>query len=52
MAEVVVVSLNQQQLELVDKTVKRLGVASRQDLLRLALREFFAENAADLKEGR
>jgi metal-responsive CopG/Arc/MetJ family transcriptional regulator len=48
----VVVSLNQQQLELVDKTVVRLGVGSREELLRLALREFFSDNLAGLKEGQ
>jgi hypothetical protein len=48
----VVVGLNQQQLELVDKTVVRLGLGSREELLRLALREFFAENPPELKEGR
>jgi metal-responsive CopG/Arc/MetJ family transcriptional regulator len=46
----VVVGLNQQQLELVDKTVVRLGLGSRQELLRLALREFFAQNSPQLKE--
>ena len=50
MAEVVV-GLNQQQSELVDKTVARLGLGSREELLRLALREFFAENAPGLEEG-
>jgi metal-responsive CopG/Arc/MetJ family transcriptional regulator len=31
---------NQQQLELVDKTIKRTGAASREDVVRQALREF------------
>lgn len=49
MAEVVV-DLNQQQLELLDKTVKRLNLSSRQELLRLALREFYADTVPDPKE--
>ena len=32
--------LNQQQLELVDKTIKRIGAKDREDLVRRALREF------------
>ena len=47
----VMVGLNQQQLELVDKTVARLGLSSREELLRKALREFYEKDAADLKEG-
>ena len=47
----VVVSLNQQQLELIDKTLERVGVSSREELLRLALREFFEADVGDLKEG-
>ena len=48
----VVVGLNQQQLELVDKTVEWMGLASREELLRLAVREFFEGIAADSKEGQ
>lgn len=33
------VRLNQQQLELVDRTLARLGLADRAELFRLALRE-------------
>jgi metal-responsive CopG/Arc/MetJ family transcriptional regulator len=32
--------LNQQQLELLDRTVSKLGVDSRAELLRQALREY------------
>jgi metal-responsive CopG/Arc/MetJ family transcriptional regulator len=34
------VRLNQQQLELLDRTVSKLGVDSRGELLRQALREY------------
>ena len=34
------VRLNQQQLELLDRTVSKLGVDSRAELLRQALREY------------
>jgi metal-responsive CopG/Arc/MetJ family transcriptional regulator len=34
------VRLNQQQLELLDRTVSKLGVDSRAELLRRALREY------------
>jgi len=46
----VVVSLNQQQLELVEKTLERLDVSSAEELMRLALREFFADNVDGLGE--
>jgi metal-responsive CopG/Arc/MetJ family transcriptional regulator len=39
------VILNQQQLELVDKTIERGTAADRQALIRLALREFTARHA-------
>lgn len=39
---VVALRLNQQQLELVDRTVARGIAASREDLVRLALREYAA----------
>jgi DNA phosphorothioation-dependent restriction protein DptG len=38
--EVVKVALNQQQLELLDATIKRGVAADRESLVRLALREF------------
>ena len=41
--ERVVMRLNQQQVELVDRTVKETGAPSREDLVRRALREFAAE---------
>ena len=36
--------LNQQQLELIDATVARIGAADREDVVRIALREFFARH--------
>jgi metal-responsive CopG/Arc/MetJ family transcriptional regulator len=43
------VRLNQQQLELVDRTIARGFAATREDLMRLALREYAAnrEGKAD-----
>jgi metal-responsive CopG/Arc/MetJ family transcriptional regulator len=38
--------LNQQQLELMDATITRAGVTTREDLVRMALREFFAQHGA------
>lgn len=40
----VTLRLNQQQLELVDNSVKAGEAADRQDLIRRALREFAATN--------
>ena len=37
--------LNQQQLELIDATTARVGVADREDVVRIALREFFARHS-------
>jgi len=39
----VTVRLNQQQLELLDRTASRLGVDTRAELLRHALREYARE---------
>jgi metal-responsive CopG/Arc/MetJ family transcriptional regulator len=38
--------LNQQQLELIDATIARVGAADREDVVRTALREFFARHSA------
>ena len=38
--------LNQQQLELIDATIARVGVADREGVVRIALREFFARHGA------
>jgi hypothetical protein len=38
--------VNQQQLELIDATMARVGVADRETVVRLALREFFARHGA------
>lgn len=38
--------LNQQQFELLDKTIGRAGVVDRESLVRLALRQFFASHGA------
>ena len=38
------VRLNQQQLELLDRTASKLGVDSRAELLRQALREYARES--------
>jgi metal-responsive CopG/Arc/MetJ family transcriptional regulator len=38
------VRLNQQQLELLDATVSKLGVDSRAELLRQALREYAGDS--------
>ncbi len=40
----VIVRLNQQQLELVDRTVERTGADSRADLLQQALQEFHSDH--------
>jgi hypothetical protein len=44
--------LNQQQLELLDRTIARAGAADREALARMALREFFARHGADLPKDR
>ena len=44
--EAVTVRLNQQQLELVDRTVERGEAADREALFRRALREFWQAHAA------
>jgi hypothetical protein len=36
--------LNQQQLELIDGTITRVGAADREGVVRIALREFFARH--------
>jgi hypothetical protein len=38
--------LNQQQLELIDATVARIGAADREGVVHIALREFFARHGA------
>ncbi len=43
---IVQVSLNQQQLELLDRTVEQLGLAGRAELLRTALREYAKDQDA------
>jgi metal-responsive CopG/Arc/MetJ family transcriptional regulator len=51
----VILMLNQQQLELIDLTMARVGAANREDVVRIALREFFARydaaRAGDKAEG-
>ncbi|MGR3781449.1 MAG: hypothetical protein ACU0DT_09350 [Albimonas sp.] len=42
----VTLRLNQQQLELIDRTLPRVGLSDRADLVRLALREAAAQEAA------
>jgi hypothetical protein len=44
--------LNQQQLELLDRTLTGAGAADREALVRMALREFFARHGADVPKGR
>ena len=36
--------LNQQQLELIDTTISRVGAVNREGVVRIALREFFARH--------
>ena len=43
------VRLNQQQWELVDKTVERGEAATREELFRTALKEFWREHFSDEK---
>jgi metal-responsive CopG/Arc/MetJ family transcriptional regulator len=40
------VVLNQQQLELIDTTISRVGAVNREGVVRIALREFFASHGA------
>jgi metal-responsive CopG/Arc/MetJ family transcriptional regulator len=40
------VVLNQQQLELIDTTISRVGAVNREGVVRIALREFFARHGA------
>jgi len=42
-----VLKLNQQQLELIDRTVARGVAPDRQSLIKLALREYAAAHASD-----
>jgi metal-responsive CopG/Arc/MetJ family transcriptional regulator len=47
MSETVIhVRLNQQQLELIDRSVKHLKLANREELLRIALHEYAQEQDA------
>ena len=47
---VVILKLNQQQLELVDRTIARGIAPDRAALVRLALREYAAARLAQLKQ--
>ena len=38
--------LNQQQLELIDATIARVGAADREEVVCIALREFFTRHSA------
>ena len=49
---VVTLKLNQQQLELIDRTIARGIAADRAALVRLALREYAAAHAADAKDAK
>ena len=49
-SRVVTLKLNQQQLELVDRTIARGIAPDRQALIRLALRELAAKRGADKPE--
>lgn len=46
------VMLNQQQVELLDKTIERIGADDRESVLRTALREHGAELLAGSEESR
>ena len=48
-ARTIVLKLNQQQLELIDRTIARGIAPDRAALVRLALREYAAAHAADAK---
>jgi hypothetical protein len=45
-------ALNQQQLELIDGTITRVGAVDREGVVRVALREFFARHGAVLPEDK
>jgi len=49
-SRVVTLKLNQQQLELIDRTIARGIAPDRQALIRLALRELAAKRAAERPE--
>ena len=49
---VVTLKLNQQQLELIDRTIARGIAADRTALVRLALREYAAAHATDAKDAK
>ncbi len=44
--------LNQQQLELVDATLARIGAQDRAGVVRTALKEFFARHGANRPESK
>jgi Arc/MetJ-type ribon-helix-helix transcriptional regulator len=50
--KVVTLKLNQQQIELVDRTIARGAASDRASLIRLALREYAARHAAGGKGAR
>lgn len=43
MSKVVTLQLNQQQIELLDNTLERVGAATREELVRRALRDLHAD---------
>ena len=49
---VVTLKLNQQQLELIDRTIARGIATDRTALVRLALREYAASHAADATDAK
>jgi Arc/MetJ-type ribon-helix-helix transcriptional regulator len=49
---VVTLKLNQQQLELIDRTIARGIATDRAALVRLALREYAAAHATDAKDAK
>lgn len=48
----VILKLNQQQLELVDKTVAKGEASSRAELVRRALKEFAAKHTPEERSGK
>ena len=48
----VVLRMNQQQLELLDRTIERGEAKDRVDLVRRALREYAGDHGKKSKEGR
>jgi len=48
--KVVTLKLNQQQIELLDRTIAKGAASDRASLIRLALREYAAKRAATLPE--